>query len=147
MLFSIVLFVVYFFDCIFQCLVRFCRPPLIMLDRCGHGCNPNSDNECPHALDGNAAEVLLYACTTIGRGEQLLLDYGEEAILGRRPGLVAGGANTGGGAIIARSVVALAYASTTDNAQSARIVIVHIACTHACIFCELISSRVLDNVH
>ena len=53
-------------------------PSVIMLDRCGHGCNPNSDSECPHALDDDAVEVLLYACTTIGRGEQLLLDYGEE---------------------------------------------------------------------
>ena len=37
-----------------------------------------TDSECPHAIDDNAAEVLLYACKTIGRGEQLLLDYGEE---------------------------------------------------------------------
>ena len=53
-------------------------PSVIMLDRCGHGCDPHSASECPHVLDDDAAEVLLYACKTIGRGEQLLLDYGEE---------------------------------------------------------------------
>ena len=50
----------------------------MMLDRCGHGCDPSSDGECPHVLDDDAAEVLLYACKTIGRGERLLFDYGEE---------------------------------------------------------------------
>ena len=61
------------------CLVGFAATPsVMMLDRCGRGCDPNSDSACPHALDDDAAEVLLYACKRIGRGEQLLLDYGEE---------------------------------------------------------------------
>ena len=51
-------------------------PSVIFLERCGHGCDP--DGECSHALNDDATEVLLYACKTIGRGEQLLLDYGEE---------------------------------------------------------------------
>ena len=51
---------------------------MVMLDRCGHGCDPVSASECTHALDDDAAEVLLYACKRIGRGDQLLLDYGEE---------------------------------------------------------------------
>ena len=50
----------------------------MMLDWCGHGCDPHSDSESPHVLNDDAAEVLMYARKTIGRGEQLLLDYGEE---------------------------------------------------------------------
>ena len=51
-------------------------PSVIFLERCGHGCDP--DDECSHVPDNDATEVLLYACKTIERGEQLLLDYGEE---------------------------------------------------------------------
>ena len=61
------------------CLLGFAAAPsVMMLDRCGHGCDPHSDSECPHVLDDNAAGVLLYACKRVERGEELLLDYSEE---------------------------------------------------------------------
>ena len=79
------LYNLFFHFCILVCAHYFAvwsgfaaAPSVMMLDRCGHGCDPNSGSECPHALDDDAAEVLLYACKTIERGEQLLLDYGEE---------------------------------------------------------------------
>jgi hypothetical protein len=62
-------------------------PSVVFRERCGHGCDP--DDQCSHVLDDDAPEVLLYACKTIERGEQLLLDYGGgfEAMTGRRHNL------------------------------------------------------------